>query len=482
MQTKCPRIFKRTLIGLTVSALLSLPSFAGGLNDTLGDIFNGMANVTEPGVYEMQRRGVIAGGGVSTRSKIMNSQIATFTPPSWKSGCGGIDLYLGSFSFINADQFIELLRAVAANSAGYAFQVALDNVCPQCVVAMNGLQKAMQQLNQFAGNSCQLAKGIVTEGAQQIGMQTHNEMSLSAMAKGLMDDWSSTYQQTRQDMQDLYQQNRPEEYSTKFTGNIVWQVGKSHNLASLFVSGNGDDATLEMLMSMTGTVIVEELKQVDPNDSKVSPVSTYMNILRLRDFVNGSRGQDVEVYQCNGGRGANECLSLTKHPQVVMGLKTLIEEALIGNDQGPGIISYWSGGVRMQGSEPTQQQRNIVTALPMGMGGILRTLAIANESVAVNVARDASGALATSIALEASMQMIRAVQAAMINADDTKKAQMKDVIRQTLEDLEKDRVLLQQDYGPLSDQLRNAWEMLQMVQKGQLIINEPITPKNTSQK
>lgn len=42
------------------------------------------------------------------------SQIRTFNPyplpPSISSGCGGIDLYLGSYSFPNKDQFVQALR------------------------------------------------------------------------------------------------------------------------------------------------------------------------------------------------------------------------------------------------------------------------------------------------------------------------------------------------------------------------------------
>lgn len=31
---------------------------------------------------------------------------------------------------MNADQIVQLMRAVAANAKGYAFQLALDNVFP----------------------------------------------------------------------------------------------------------------------------------------------------------------------------------------------------------------------------------------------------------------------------------------------------------------------------------------------------------------
>ncbi|MDN4704685.1 conjugal transfer protein TraH [Vibrio parahaemolyticus] len=42
--------------------------------------------------------------------------LVSFTPPSWKAGCGGVDMFGGSFSFINAEQLVTMMRAVAANA------------------------------------------------------------------------------------------------------------------------------------------------------------------------------------------------------------------------------------------------------------------------------------------------------------------------------------------------------------------------------
>jgi conjugative transfer pilus assembly protein TraH len=46
----------------------------------------------------------------------MNESLWHFVPPSFDAGCGGIDLFAGSFSFISAEQFQNLLRAIAATT------------------------------------------------------------------------------------------------------------------------------------------------------------------------------------------------------------------------------------------------------------------------------------------------------------------------------------------------------------------------------
>ncbi len=39
--------------------------------------------------------------------------LAAITPPSANAGCGGIDLYMGGFSFVNKEQFVAMLKISA---------------------------------------------------------------------------------------------------------------------------------------------------------------------------------------------------------------------------------------------------------------------------------------------------------------------------------------------------------------------------------
>jgi len=102
---------------------------------------------------------------VVARNRIMNESLWHLVPPSVKAGCGGIDLFGGSFSFISMEQFQNLLRAIASNAAGYAFEIALQTMCKDCMEVMETLQKKLLALNQGFANSCQLAKGIVNDVA-----------------------------------------------------------------------------------------------------------------------------------------------------------------------------------------------------------------------------------------------------------------------------------------------------------------------------
>ena len=100
-----------------------------------------------------------------------------------------MDLFGGSLSFINADQIVQLLRSVAANAKGYAFQLALDNVFPDGAKWIENFQKKVQALNEHLGNSCQLAQGIVNDATSSFDLQHKTDASLKATTTGLFEDF-----------------------------------------------------------------------------------------------------------------------------------------------------------------------------------------------------------------------------------------------------------------------------------------------------
>ena len=90
-------------------------------------MLNTLSTSSDPAVYQTQRRGVISGGSFHARTRINETNLIGFIPPEFSAGCGGIDLYGGSFSFINSEQFNKLIRDIAGNASGY-----LSGTCNQC--------------------------------------------------------------------------------------------------------------------------------------------------------------------------------------------------------------------------------------------------------------------------------------------------------------------------------------------------------------
>ena len=66
---------------------------------------------TSPSYYEGAKRGYHTGGSFSARWANNDDRLVTATLPRLKSGCGGIDMFLGGFSFLNVDYFGTILTS-----------------------------------------------------------------------------------------------------------------------------------------------------------------------------------------------------------------------------------------------------------------------------------------------------------------------------------------------------------------------------------
>ncbi|MHB8890391.1 MAG: conjugal transfer protein TraH, partial [Acidobacteriaceae bacterium] len=88
------------------------------------------------------------------------ANVISFSPPNISAGCGGINLYMGSFHFINGQQFMALLRTVGQEALGYAFELAIQAMCHQCGALLSAIQKAISDMNNALRNTCQLAQGV----------------------------------------------------------------------------------------------------------------------------------------------------------------------------------------------------------------------------------------------------------------------------------------------------------------------------------
>jgi conjugative transfer pilus assembly protein TraH len=131
------------------------------INSGLQELFDDIGfrtTSTSAGAYEGQTRNFIVGGSISARANNKTAQLFQITPPNLKAGCAGIDLFFGGFSFINAAEFTAFLQAVGQNAIGYAFQAALEGVCPTCNSILKSMRSLATSLNNAAGlDACRVA-------------------------------------------------------------------------------------------------------------------------------------------------------------------------------------------------------------------------------------------------------------------------------------------------------------------------------------
>jgi conjugative transfer pilus assembly protein TraH len=356
---------------LCVPLLIARPANAG-LDGELNNMFNDMINVSPGGSYETQRRGVITGGNISMRNKVVHPNLISFVPPGFKGGCNGIDLFGGSFSFINSAQLTQLMRSIAQAAVGYAFQLAIEGMCPTCAQVISKLQKDIAQINSLMRNSCEAGKWMVN----QTGLRTwhDNQMkeasSLNTEHGYLSDFFDSQENQTESPAKTIIAQGSTDE----ITGNVVFEALETANASDWF--SNGDNQLKMVLMSLTGTLIID--KNANNTDVKYD---FRPPIIKVRDFIEGGT---VSIYKCESA----ECLlpdGNNTEDITFDGMRAKVRKMIWGN----GTCASCTGGIvrkmanRSGGEEFSSEEKKFIEATSPGAYGLLRRLGTEIQSAAL---------------------------------------------------------------------------------------------------
>lgn len=140
---------------------VSLPASAD-VNGDMNNFFNKLgfaSNTSQPQVWQGQAAGYASGGSLYARTQVKTIQLVSMTLPDINAGCGGIDAYLGSFSFINSEQLQRFGKQIMSNAAGYFFDLALQTTVPEIKTAKDFLQKMASDINSMNLSSCRAAQG-----------------------------------------------------------------------------------------------------------------------------------------------------------------------------------------------------------------------------------------------------------------------------------------------------------------------------------
>ena len=351
------------------SALLSAPQVRADSQELLDEIFEIYINETEPQTFETQRRNGLTLGRVVTRNRVVAPNFINFDPPSFRGGCSGIDLYGGSFSFINKDQLNQMLRAVASNSISYAFMLAIEGVCPTCQQKIEKGWDWINNINKELKDSCRWAKSLVN-------------------ATGL-DEWHNTRVAAAQDRErqagtaeDAF--DALDNFVSEFTSdgnvgeftpeNAVWAAMQASETSNWF--GAISDAELrEVLMSVTGTLIKGETDAAGAECINADGNREYCYreappILTVQDFIDGDLAGPVRLYACDDeARCLNPAVVEADWP----GLKQRVREILFGP------APLFTGGlvfkIRDREAELTAAEQAFVSQAPVPVYTILRSVA-----------------------------------------------------------------------------------------------------------
>lgn len=147
---------KIATIAVGVFFLLSTSAQAEWVDDWLQQ-----RSTSGPNYFHGQERGYYQAGSFSTRWSNTNEYPLTIEAPRIKSGCGGIDVFLGGMSFMNTDYLVDKLQGILSGAAAVAFDLGLKALCSQCSNTIKNFEAIADNLNSMQIEECAAAKGLV---------------------------------------------------------------------------------------------------------------------------------------------------------------------------------------------------------------------------------------------------------------------------------------------------------------------------------
>jgi len=278
---------------------LSASNMNDRLNKYLGK-YGSSGNVTEGGVYQAQQAGYMTGGGVVIRNNIVNKKPITFSAPSLNSGCGGIDIYTGAFSYINKDEYVKFAKSIASNAGGYAFHLALESVSPMIAKNLGDMLEKAQKMNNFDINSCEIASQGVDAIWSKRQSSYENSCKKCANNQGSDSGRGDAREKcsTEEGIKEYNQKEAGKEFSLSGEFNIVWEVVKSLDIHR---------EQKEVFMTLAGTYIIAK------NEETGEMVTNYHEAqLEDENIIDKMvDGGEMVLYQCQGG-DYDKCLKIER--------------------------------------------------------------------------------------------------------------------------------------------------------------------------
>ncbi|MDE1543948.1 conjugal transfer protein TraH [Dechloromonas agitata] len=349
-------------VGVTTS-----PLRAGDLNAEVNNMFNNLGaigNYTAPGAFRGQAYNTYTGGNLMMRSPNKVYQLAAIQFPSAKAGCGGIDVFGGSFSHISATEFKNMLKNITAALPGIAFQLALEAVSP----LLGGLTKWAKGLETWINNarinSCETAKAIVSTAAESLGYSSQETCADLAVEMGIESDRDAARRRCSSDRSNILASARGSgdanvRNKAPFVGNLTW---KALQKTGTYL----DDNERELIMSIVGTVIYY------PEESGRDPETVAPTLTSISQLLYGQAagsGNDVvqHLLSCNNysdcdGVSLNTAYNHTPFTAKVEALMRSIAEKIANRTAIPNNSA--EVGFVNQTTEPVYKMLSIGTSIP----------------------------------------------------------------------------------------------------------------------
>ncbi|MBS4046809.1 MAG: conjugal transfer protein TraH [Alphaproteobacteria bacterium] len=337
------RTTKAAVAAVCIFAHLATPAAAGvqsEMQNFMNDLGN-FANVTGPGAHTGQEAGFYTGGNVFMRIPQRNTQLAALQMPGFRAGCGGIDVFAGAFSFINAGQLIQMMKSIASSAVGFSFKLALETISPVIAETLGELNDLAQRINQANINSCEAAQALVGQVWSRTDLGTGALCSVFGNSAGIFSDYAEAKNNCGSGGQRTSTINSATGFEKAFVPynkNLSWEAIKNNVYLNSLTTEEK-----ELWMTLAGTVILRRQNN-DDNPTLVNQSSPKADDPAYIQALMGAGDMQLVVHSC--GSDTTDCLDMQPFAKTI----TLSES------------STFRGRVR---DMLTQMVNNILTDTPL---------------------------------------------------------------------------------------------------------------------
>lgn len=150
----------RVIFVLMVIVVLPVMSYADWASDYFNDMKNN-SSLRQSATIQAQGSTTYSGGGWTWEGGNATLQPFSVKAPSISAGCSGISFDFGAFSFLaDEEKLIAFLEQLLAAAPGYAFELAMQILCPSCLDIMNTMNQIANTINGLQFDACGTLKQL----------------------------------------------------------------------------------------------------------------------------------------------------------------------------------------------------------------------------------------------------------------------------------------------------------------------------------
>lgn len=372
----------RLVVSRLAAAVLVATSFttlqtdahAAGLNNAAQRMFDDLGavgNVTAPQAFHGQTLSTYTGGSVFIRTPTKSYNLASLSLPSIKAGCGGIDLFGGSFSHISSDELKNMLKNITSALPSVIFQMMIKSVEPLFGSTIEYFKEIESFINRANVSSCEAATALAGTVMSKAGFDSTKACERAAGALSHLGLDAEAARDRCRNAGDLNAtlNSASSDASLKeivpFTGNLVW--------AGLSKLNHLTNEERELIMSITGTTIYSRATDGSPEPKPYPPTIRSISDVLYGNIDGGavvSAGRvKVKLLKCGG----SNCSTVTETTEDMQSLTSRVRD----------IMYSLSEKIATRSATPTTTEINFVNRVPTPVYRLLSTAnAINNPGIA----------------------------------------------------------------------------------------------------